>query len=71
MATHKKLTPRHELGGEPVYRVQEVARFFSVSPETIRNWIKDGRLKAYALPKFYFIPKSSFDAFLRSVRGNI
>jgi excisionase family DNA binding protein len=52
---------------EPFYTVEEVARLLSVHPETVRNWIKSGQLRALKLggPAGYRISQSAYEQFLR------
>lgn len=52
---------------ERLYTVEEVANVFSVHPETVRNWIRSGQLKALKLggAAGYRIPQSALDQFMR------
>jgi excisionase family DNA binding protein len=49
------------------YTVEDVARLLSVHPETVRNWIKSGQLKAIRLggAAGYRITEEAFEQFLR------
>jgi len=52
---------------ERIYTVEEVAAALSVHPETVRNWIKSGQLRAMKLggAAGYRITQSAFDEFQR------
>jgi excisionase family DNA binding protein len=38
------------------YRVEQVAALMGVTPQTIRNWIREGRLKARRIGRPHLIP---------------
>ena len=38
------------------YRVDEVARLFGVTDQTIRNWIREGKIKARRIGRPHMIP---------------
>jgi excisionase family DNA binding protein len=42
-----------------VYTVQEVAQAMKVTPQTVRAWIKAGKLKAEVVGKTYMISEKS------------
>lgn len=69
MATHNRNRKSFTFDGEPVIHVNEAASIIGVHPETIRNYIKGGRLRAYALPKRYLIPLSAWNAFVADIKG--
>jgi len=52
---------------ERIFTVEEVAKALSVHPETVRNWIKSGQLRAMKLggSAGYRIPESAFEEFRR------
>ena len=42
----------------PMYKTRDVAALFGVSPRTIYDWIRDGRLTARDLPgRYRFLPQ--------------
>jgi excisionase family DNA binding protein len=52
--------------GEQYYTVEEVAQQFKVSDQTVRNWIKKGRLQAIQVASVIRIPESAINDFLAS-----
>lgn len=53
------LTPEdHPVVGEKLYTTDEVAELFKVTPYTVRNWIKAGRVKALKHGKSYKITQT-------------
>jgi len=52
---------------ERILTVEDVAKALSVHPETVRNWIKNGQLRAMKLggSAGYRITQSAFEDFLR------
>lgn len=50
-------------------RTSEAAKFLGVSPGTVRNWDRQGKLKARRLPHngYRLFLKSELEAFLREV----
>jgi excisionase family DNA binding protein len=48
---------------EPVYKVNEVARIFKLTPRAVRTLIRGGDLPAIRLGRHYRIPKSVIDIF--------
>ena len=44
--------------------VKDVARKLNVSIQTVRNYIKEGKIKAYKLDNVYRIPAKELDDFL-------
>jgi len=49
------------------YTVEDVAKMLTVHPETVRNWIKSGQLRAIKLggPAGYRISPAAYEQFLR------
>lgn len=45
--------------------LEDVASHLSVSKDTVRNWIKEGRLPAYKAGKMYKFKLSEVDQWLR------
>jgi excisionase family DNA binding protein len=50
---------------ERVYTVEEAAAQFHVGHETIRRWMKTGKLKATKMGRRWLIPESSMHAVLK------
>lgn len=46
------------------YNVYDVARFLGVSHTTVRQWIRQGTLKANKFGRRVLIPQSSLDRFI-------
>jgi excisionase family DNA binding protein len=46
---------------EPVYRIDQVARIFKLTPRAVRTLIRNGDLPAIRLGRYYRIPKSAID----------
>lgn len=44
-----------------VYRVYEVAEMLKVSIETVRRWIRSGKVKSIRLGRSHLIPKAEID----------
>lgn len=53
-------------------KTSEAAEFLGVSPGTVRNWVRQGKLKARRLPQngYRLFLKSDLEAVLRSVRAS-
>jgi len=45
-------------------RVADILEVLPVSEETVRNWIRQGKLKARKIGRDYFIDPDDFQAFL-------
>jgi len=52
-------------------RTSEAAEFLGVSPGTVRNWVRQGKLKARRLPQngYRLFLESDLEAVLRSVQA--
>lgn len=50
--------------GVKLYNVKEVAELLGVTPETARNYIKDGRLNAKKIGVRYYVSEERLKAFL-------
>jgi excisionase family DNA binding protein len=69
------------LGGEsdPVGKLKdyltvgEAAAFLGVSAETLRNWDRSGKLKAYRHPinRYRLYRREELESFLREIRGQM
>ena len=51
------------------YSVKEIAKKVGVHPNTVRNWIESGELKAYKLGRVLRIKKEDFDDFAKETDG--
>lgn len=47
-----------------LYKVERVAELLDLHPDTIRRYIREGKLKAYKIGKGFRIKKESLDKFL-------
>lgn len=53
------------------YTTDEVAEMLKVTPDSVRRWIRDGKLKSIKLSgKFIRISREDLDAFIQSQRGD-
>lgn len=52
-----------------VYSVKELADLSGASPLTIRNWIKEGKIKANRIGRKLFIEHSQFENGLQEVKS--
>jgi excisionase family DNA binding protein len=50
------------------YSVEEIANILEVSIDTVRNWIKQGRLEAFKVGRDYRISQEQFDRFMNERR---
>lgn len=50
--------------GVKLYNVKEVAELLGVTPETARNYIKDGKLNAKKIGVRYYVSEERLKAFL-------
>ncbi len=53
-----------EIQGITFYTVQEVAIMLSITPQTVRSYIKEGRLKGKRIGRPILITQESLSAFL-------
>lgn len=51
------------------YNVQEAAELLDVSPQTIRSYIKQGKLKAQKAGNKYIITEETLKAFIQGVNN--
>lgn len=54
---------------EQFYSTAKVAELFSVTPETVREWIKNGSLEAIRVNSYWRVRRSSVLAFANSKYG--
>lgn len=53
------------------YTTEEVAEMLKVTPDSVRRWIRDGKLKSIKLSgKFIRISQADLDTFIKSQRGD-
>jgi len=51
---------------EKLYRVSELAKLLGVNGVTVVKWTRGGKISAYSINGYYYIPESEFE---RLVRG--
>ncbi|WP_067783111.1 helix-turn-helix domain-containing protein [Actinomyces vulturis] len=56
------------LPAEGWVNLEDVAEYLSLSKDTVRNWIKDGKLPAYRAGKMYKFKISEIDQWMREGR---
>lgn len=53
------------------YTTEEVAEMLKVTPDSVRRWIRDGKLKSIKLSgKFIRISQADLDEFVKNMRGD-
>jgi excisionase family DNA binding protein len=52
------------------YRIPEVAEALNVTPQTVRAWIKRGRLKAQRIGRPLLITENNIKSFLKESNDN-
>lgn len=52
-----------------LYTVQEIAQAMRVTPQTIRAWIKSGKLKAELVGKTYMIPEQAIREYVETYKS--
>jgi excisionase family DNA binding protein len=55
---------------ERIYTVEEAAEYFLVSHETVRRWLKAGKLKATRPGRRWLITESAMQAVLKTGKTN-
>lgn len=65
------ITDIEEMMSEPklFYTVKELAEILQVHKNQIRNWIKDGRLRAGKIGRSYRISAADLEAYYQSIGG--
>ena len=43
-------------------KLKEIAAMYQVHPETVRRWVKTGKMPATKIGKFYFFPKQNHES---------
>jgi len=56
---------------EKLYRVSELAKLMSVSRVTVVKWIRSGRISAYSINGYYYIPESEVEKLIRGVSTTV
>jgi len=56
---------------EKLYRVSELAELMGVSRVTVVKWIRSGRISAYSINGYYYIPESEVEKLLRGVSATV
>lgn len=54
-----------EIGDQKAYNVQEAAQMLQITAQTVRAYIKDGKLKAQKVGHGYHITEENLQIFLR------
>jgi len=56
---------------EKHYRVSELAKLLGVSRVTVIKWIRSGKISAYSINGYYYIPESEVEKLLRGVSAAV
>jgi len=56
---------------EKLYKVSELAELMGVSRVTVIKWIRSGRISAYNINGYYYIPESEVEKILRGVYATV
>ena len=56
--------------GERLYRTREVAELLNLSVSGVKKWIKEGKIRAIRVGRFWMIPESEVRRILSSVKPN-
>lgn len=57
-----------KLGNITAYTVQEIAEKFNISAETVRTYIKKGKLKACKMGTKYYVTEDNLKAYLEGIQ---
>jgi len=71
---HEALTSPGSAGGEPHadYTVAQVAEIFNRKPQTVRDWIKGGRLRAYRFNgREYRVTRAAVEEYMEDQRNGL
>jgi putative molybdopterin biosynthesis protein len=52
---------------EKMYTVQEIAKHFRISRQSVYDWIKDGKLRAIRIGERVRVPESALREFVRPI----
>ena len=58
-----------QVGDEKAYNVQEAAQLLKVTPVTVRNYIKQGKIKAQKVGRALHITEGNLQDFLKGVNN--
>ncbi len=53
-----------QLEGFEYYTSEHISKHFEVAPETVRRWIRQGKLKAKKIGKHYIVRHDDFKKFM-------
>ena len=56
--------------GEKLYRTREVAELLNISVSGVKKWIKEGKLRAIRVGRFWMVPESEVRRILSGVKPN-
>lgn len=54
--------------GEKAYRIKHIAKILNLSIETVRRYVRSGKLEAYRYTSEYFITQSQLDKFIENTK---
>ena len=64
------MTSKKFFGGEiELLKVEDISQALNVSMETIRRYVRTGKLKAQKIGRRYYVSKDSFRAFADGTAG--
>jgi excisionase family DNA binding protein len=52
--------------GETAYRIKHVAKLLNLNVETIRRYVRSGKIKSYHFTREYFITESQLNEFINN-----
>lgn len=72
MSTHESGPVKRpfELAGEPIYTITEAAALLGVHYETVREWVKTGRIQSLLVGRRRRVRKSALELFCGIVQQN-
>lgn len=54
-----------KVGEQKAYDIQETAELINLSPQSVRSYIKQGKLKAQKVGTRYYVAEENIQSFLR------
>lgn len=57
----------NELGGIKLFMVQDLSRLLSLTPQTVRKYLKDGKIKAKKVGIRYMVTEENLKNFLNGI----
>ena len=54
-----------EVGNQKAYDIQETAELINLTPQSVRNYVKQGKIKAQRVGIRYYIAEENIQSFLR------